>query len=72
MVCVARSDPIYRYRNETPCTLLVRSGRWSWRSPFLGLPAPCPVCYYEPLTFILIQGAQLIEKIRERTLLPTV
>ena len=30
MVCIGRSESIYRYRDETPCTLLVRSCRWSW------------------------------------------
>jgi len=40
--------------------------------PFLGLPAPCSVRYHEPLTFILLEGAHLIEKLRECPLLPTV
>jgi len=62
MVCIRRSELIYRYRNETPCVLLVRSRRWSWCTPFLGLPVPCSVRYYEPLIFILLQGTQLIEK----------
>jgi len=40
--------------------------------PCLGLPSPCSVRYYESLTFILLQGAQQIEKVRECTLLPTI
>jgi len=72
MVCKRRSELIYRYRNKTPCALLVHPRRWSWCTPFLCLPAPCSVRYYEPLNFILLQGAQLIAKIRERALPPTV
>jgi len=72
MVCIGRSELIYRYRNETPCTLLVHPRRWSWCTPLLGLPSACSVRYYEPLTFILLQGAQLIENFRECTLPPTV
>jgi len=72
MVGIQRSKLIYRYRSETPCTRLVRSRRWSWRGRFLGSLAPCSVCHYEPLTFILLEGAQLIEKDRECMLLPTV
>jgi len=72
MVCIGRSELMYRYREETPCALFVCSCRWNWRSPFFRRRAPCSVRYYEPLTFILLQGAQLIEKIRERPLLPTI
>jgi len=72
MVCIGYSELIYRYRNETPCARLIHSCRWSWPRPFLGLPAPCSVRYYEPLTLILLQGAQLIEKVDECTLPPTV
>jgi hypothetical protein len=72
VVCIRCSKLIYRYCNETPCTLLAYPRRWSWSSPCLGLPSPCPRRYYGPLTFILLQGTQLIEKIRECTLLPTV
>jgi hypothetical protein len=72
MVCIGRSKLICRYRNKTPCARLVRSCRWSWRSPFLGHPSPWSVRYYEPLTLIPIRGAQLIEKIGECTLLPTI
>jgi len=39
---------------------------------FLGHPAPCSACYYEPLSLVLLQGTQLIEKIRESMLLLTV
>jgi hypothetical protein len=62
MVCIRCLKLVYRYRGKTPCALLIRSCRWSWRSPFLGLPSPCSVRYYEPLTFILFEGTQLIEK----------
>jgi len=72
VVCIGRSELIYRYYNKTPCTLLARSCRWSWCTPFLGLPSPCSVCHYQPLIFILLQGTQLIEKIRERPLLSTI
>jgi len=72
MVCTRCSELIYRYRDETPCALLLRSCRWSWCSPFLGLPSACSVRYYEPLTFILLQGTQLIEEVRERPLPSTV
>jgi len=71
-MCIRRSELIYRYRVETRCTFLVRSRPWSWRSSFMGLPAPCSVCHYEPLTLVLLQGSQLIEKIRECTLFSTV
>jgi len=54
------------------CALLVRSCRWSWCTPFLGHPATCPVCYYEPLAPVLREGAQLIEKAGVCSLLPTV
>jgi hypothetical protein len=40
--------------------------------PVLGHPAPCSVRYYEPLTLVLLQGVQWIEKIGECALLPTV
>jgi len=72
MLCIGLSEHIYRYRSEKPCALLVRSRRWRWRSPFLGLPSPCPIRYYEHLTFILFEGAQLIEKIRDRPLLTNI
>ena len=72
MVCIRCSELIYRYRNETPCALLVRSCRRSWWTSFLGHPAPCSARYYEPLTFILFEGTQLIEKIRECTRFPTI
>jgi hypothetical protein len=72
IVCIRCSELIYRYRNETPCALLVHPRRWSWRSSFLRRSSPCSVCYSEPLTFILLQGTQLIETIRERSLLPTI
>jgi len=54
------------------CALLVRSCRWSWCTPFSGHPAPCSVCYYEPLAPVLREGAQLIEKAGVCSLLPTV
>jgi hypothetical protein len=72
MVCIGRSELIHRYCNKTPCTLFECSCRWSWRSPFLGHLAPCSVRHYQPLIFILLQGAQRIEKIRERPLLTTI
>ena len=62
MVCIQCSKLIYRYCNETSCALLVHPCRWSWRTPFFGLPAPCPIRFDEPLTLILLQGARLIEK----------
>jgi len=64
MVCLRGSELIFMYRDETPCALLVCSCRWSRRNSFLGLPAPCSVRYYAPMTFGLFQGSQLIEKIR--------
>jgi len=72
VMCIRCSELIYRYRNKSPCALLVRSRRWSWCTPFFGFPASCSVCDYEPLNFILLQRTQLIEKIRERPLFPAV
>jgi len=72
MVCLGRSELFYRYRNKTTCTLRVRSRRWSWRNPLLGLPAPCSIRNYEPLIFILLQGAQLTKKVVKCTPLPTI
>ena len=62
MVCIQCSKSIYRYYNKTPCALRIRSRRGIWCTPLLGRPAPCSVRYYEPLTFILLQGTQFTEK----------
>jgi len=39
---------------------------------FFRNPSPCSVCYYGPLTVVLLLGAELFEKIRERPLPTTV
>jgi len=72
MVCIRCSELIYRYRAGTLCALFVRSCPWSWRSLVRDHPATCSVCYNQPLTLVLLQGAQLIEKIRKCPLLTTV
>jgi len=40
-------------------------------TPFLGHPAPCSIRYCEPLTLVLFEGAERIEKVGERSLFPT-
>ena len=71
MVCIRRSKLIYRYHNKMPCKLLVRPRRWSWRGPIFRRRTPCPISHNQPLTFILLQVAQMIEKVGKCPLLPT-
>jgi len=59
-------DIVTKRRAHAVYVLVVGAGVY----PFLGHPAPCSVRHHEYLTLVLLQGAQLIEKLANARCFP--